>query len=140
VLPVGVALAILVPAALILGFVLGGLQFGDDTARGLGIRVDLARTGLLLVAVGLAGIATASAGPIAFVALVSPQIAQRLVRSARPPLGASLVIGAALTVVADVVARTAFGGVELPVGIVTAVLGAPYLLYLLVRQGREARA
>jgi iron complex transport system permease protein len=140
VLPVGVALAILVPAALILGFVLGGLQFGDDTARGLGIRVDLTRTGLLLVAVGLAGIATASAGPIAFVALVSPQIAQRLVRSARPPLGASLVIGAALTVVADVVARTAFGGVELPVGIVTAVLGAPYLLYLLVRQGREARA
>jgi iron complex transport system permease protein len=140
VLPVGVALAILVPAALILGFVLGGLQFGDDTARGLGIRVDLARTVLLLVAVGLAGIATASAGPIAFVALVSPQIAQRLVRSARPPLGASLVIGAALTVVADVVARTAFAGVELPVGIVTAVLGAPYLLHLLVRQGREARA
>jgi iron complex transport system permease protein len=140
VLPVGVALAILVPAALILAFVLGGLQFGDDTARGLGIRVDLARTALLLVAVGLAAIATASAGPIAFVALVSPQIAQRLVRSARPPLGTSLVIGAALTVVADVVARTAFGGVELPVGIVTAVLGAPYLLYLLVRQGREARA
>ena len=52
----------------------------------------------------------------------------------------SLVVGAALTVISDVVARTAFGATELPVGIVTAVLGAPYLLYLLASYGREARA
>ena len=63
-----------------------------------------------------------------------------LVGGARPPIGMSLVVGAALTVIADVVARTAFGATELPVGIVTAVLGAPYLLYLLARYGREARA
>jgi iron complex transport system permease protein len=138
--PVGIALAVLVPAALLLAHVLGGLQFGDDTARGLGIPVDRARTALLVVAVGLASVATASAGPIAFVALVAPQIAQRLVGGARPPIGMSLVVGAALTVVADVVARTAFGGTELPVGIVTAVLGAPYLLFLIARFGREARA
>jgi iron complex transport system permease protein len=140
VVPVGLALALLVPAALLLAHVLGGLQFGDDTARGLGIPVDRARTALLVVAVGLASVATASAGPIAFVALVAPQIAQRLVGAARPPIGVSLLIGAALTVVADVIARTAFGGTELPVGIVTAVLGAPYLLFLLARHGREARA
>lgn len=140
VVPVGIALLILVPAALVLSFVMGALQYGDDTARGLGVRVDRSRSLLLLVAVVLAGVATASAGPIAFVALVSPQIAQRLVGSSRPPIGASLLIGAALTVIADLVARTAFGGVELPVGVVTAVLGAPYLLYLLVTQGREARA
>jgi iron complex transport system permease protein len=140
VVPVGLALLVLVPAALVLSFVMGALQYGDDTAKGLGVRVDRARSLLLLVAVGLAAVATAGAGPIAFVALVSPQIAQRLVGSSRPPIGASLVIGAALTVVSDVIARTAFGGVELPVGVVTAVLGAPYLLYLLVRQGREARA
>lgn len=140
VVPVGIALAVLVPAALILAHVLGGLQFGDDTARGLGIPVDRARTWLLVVAVGLTAVATASAGPIAFVALVAPQIAQRLVGAARPPIGASLLVGAALTVIADLIARTAFGATELPVGIVTAVLGAPYLLYLLARHGREARA
>lgn len=140
VVPVAVALAVLVPAALILAHVLGGLQFGDDTARGLGIPVDRARTYLLIVAVGLTAVATASAGPIAFVALVAPQIAQRLVGAARPPIGASLLVGAALTVIADLIARTAFGATELPVGIVTAVLGAPYLLYLLARHGREARA
>jgi iron complex transport system permease protein len=89
--------------------------------------------------VGLAAVATSSAGPIAFVALVAPQIAQRLVGAARPPIAASLLVGAALTVVSDVVARTAFAS-PLPVGIITAVLGAPYLLYLLARQGREARA
>jgi iron-siderophore transport system permease protein len=137
--PVGIALALLVPAALVLSHVLGGLQFGDDTARGLGIRVDRARTALLLVAVCLASIAAAAAGPIAFVALVAPQLAQRLSGTARPPLVGSLVVGAALTVVADVVARTAFGGVELPVGIVTAVLGAPYLLLLLARHRRRSR-
>ena len=67
-------------------FGLGALQLGDDTARGLGVRVDRARSALLLTAVGLAAVATASAGPIAFVALVVPQVCLRLVGSARPPL------------------------------------------------------
>jgi len=137
--PVGLGLAVLVPLALLLVFVLGALQFGDDTARGLGVRLEWARTALLLVAVGLASVATASAGPIAFVALVVPQVALRLVGSARPPVLASAVLGAALVVVSDIIARTAFGPVELPVGIVTAVLGAPYLLYLIARR-REVRA
>jgi iron complex transport system permease protein len=140
VVPVGIALLVLVPAALVLSFVMGALQYGDDTAKGLGVKVNVARSLLLLVAVGLAAVATAGAGPIAFVALVAPQIAQRLVGSSRPPIGASLLIGAALTLISDIIARTAFGAVELPVGVVTAVLGAPYLLYLLIRQGREARA
>ncbi len=139
VVPVGVALLVLVPAALVLAHVLGALQLSDDSARGLGIRVDRSRTLLLLTAVGLCSVATASAGPLAFVALVAPQIAQRAVGMARPPITVSLVFGAALTVVADLLARTAFG-TELPVGIVTAVLGAPYLLYLIARHGRKARA
>lgn len=139
VVPVALALVVLVPAALVLAHALGALQFGDDTARGLGMRVDRSRSALLVVAVGLAAIATASAGPIAFVALVAPQIAQRLVGAARPPIAASLLVGAALTVLADVIARTMLP-VALPVGIVTAVLGAPYLLFLLARHGREARA
>jgi iron complex transport system permease protein len=137
VVPVAIALVVLVPAALVLTHLLGGLQFGDDTARGLGIRVDGGRLLLMLVAVALASVAAAAAGPIAFVALVAPQLAQRLSGTPRPPIAGSMSIGAALTVVADVIARTVLGGTELPVGIVTAVLGAPYLLYLLARQRRS---
>jgi iron complex transport system permease protein len=139
VVPVAIALGVLLPAALLLAHLLGGLQFGDDTARGLGIRADGGRLALMLVAVGLASVAAAAAGPIAFVALVAPQLAQRLSGTARPPITGSLAVGAALTVTADVIARTALGGTELPVGVVTAVLGAPYLLYLLFRR-RKARA
>ncbi|GAA1383050.1 iron chelate uptake ABC transporter family permease subunit [Pseudonocardia kongjuensis] len=140
VVPLSIAMAVLVPAALILAHLLGGLRFDDDTARGLGIRVNGARTGLLLVSVGLASVATAAAGPIAFVALVCPQIARRICRVGSPPIAVSMMLGAALTVLADLIARTALGSIELPVGIVTAVLGAPYLLYLLARSRQEARA
>ncbi len=135
VVPVGIALAVLVPVALVLGFGLGALQLGDDTARGLGLRVDRERAALILVAVALAAIATACAGPIAFVALVVPQICLRLAGTARPPLLASAVYGALLMLVSDLIARTVLG-VELPVGIVTAILGAPYLLFLLTRGAR----
>ncbi|MGH3615616.1 MAG: FecCD family ABC transporter permease [Pseudonocardia sp.] len=139
VVPVGLALTVLVPIALLLAFGLGVLQFGDDTARGLGMRINRARAALILVAVGLAAVATSSAGPIVFVALVVPQICQRLVGAARPPLLASAVYGALLTVVADLIARTVLG-VEIPVGIVTAILGAPYLLFLLARRNRGVTA
>lgn len=137
--PVGLALLVLVPIALLLTSGLDVLQLGDDTARGLGMRVDLLRGALVLLAVALAAVATASAGPIVFVALVVPQICLHLVGGGRPPLLASAVYGALLTVGADHIARTALG-VELPVGIVTAVLGAPYLLYLLARRNRGVTA
>ncbi|MFE9743898.1 FecCD family ABC transporter permease [Saccharothrix saharensis] len=139
VVPVGVALAVLVPAALVGSRLLGALQFDDDTVRGLGVRINGARSVMLLLAVVLAAVATAAAGPVAFVALASPQIALRLAGTARPPLLGSAVVGGLLVVVSDLVARLAFGGFELPVGVVTAVLGAPYLMYLLVRSRREAR-
>ncbi len=139
VVPVGIALGVLVPAALLLTSALAVLQFGDDTATGLGLRVHRTRSALILVAVALAAVATACAGPIAFVALVVPQICRRLVGTARPPLLASAVVGALLTVAADLIARTA-PGVELPVGVVTAILGAPYLIHLLVRRNRGVDA
>ncbi|HEU0127340.1 MAG TPA: iron chelate uptake ABC transporter family permease subunit [Pseudonocardiaceae bacterium] len=96
----------LVPIALLLTFGLGALQFGDDTARGLGIRVHWARSTLILVAVGFAAVAASSAGPILFLALVVPQITQRLVCAARPLLLASGVYGALLVVGSDLIART----------------------------------
>ena len=136
VVPVSVALVVLVPAALLLAFGLGALQLGDDLARGLGVRVDRARAALILVAVGLAAVATASAGPIVFVALVVPQICQRLCGASQPPMVTSAIYGALLVTVSDLLARTALA-IELPVGIVTAILGAPYLIYLLARRNRE---
>jgi len=138
VVPVAAALAVLVPVALIGGHVLGALQFGDETSRGLGVRVDLARSGLIVAAIVLASVATAAAGPITFVALATPQIALRLAGTAQPPLFGSVVIGGVLVTLSDLVARTIYR-IELPVGVVTAVLGAPYLMYLLVRSRREAR-
>ncbi|GLZ32907.1 ABC transporter permease [Lentzea sp. NBRC 105346] len=138
VVPIAIALTLLIPAALVQAHVLGALQFGDETSKGLGVRVDKSRTVLILIAIVLASVATAAAGPIAFVALATPQIALRLARTATPPLFGSVVLGGVLTVLADLVARTIYR-IELPVGVVTAVLGAPYLMYLLVRSRREAR-
>ena len=135
VVPVAVALAVLVPAGLLLSFGLGTLQLGDDTARGLGMRVDRSRAALLLTAIGLCAVATASAGPIGFVALVVPQVCLRLVGTDRPPLFASAVYGALLLVAADLVTCTVLP-VELPVGIITSVIGAPYLIWMLARGAR----
>ncbi|RCW40163.1 iron complex transport system permease protein [Halopolyspora algeriensis] len=137
--PVGLALAVLVPVVLVGAHALGALQFDDDTMRGLGVRVTFSRSVFLLAAAVLASLATAAAGPIAFVALATPQIALRLSGTARPPLLASMVLGATLVLGADVISRTAFGTLELPVGVITAVLGAPYLIYLLVHRYREVR-
>ncbi|MDX3102329.1 FecCD family ABC transporter permease [Nonomuraea angiospora] len=133
VLPTALALALLVPLTLLGTRSLDALRFGDDTVTALGVRTNLARALMILAAVLLAAVATASAGPIAFVALASPQIALRLTRSAQPPLLCSAVVGAVLTTAADLIARTAFSPLELPVGIVTAVLGAPYLIHLIWR-------
>jgi iron complex transport system permease protein len=139
VVPLAIAVPVAGTAALIAVFTLGALRMGDDTARALGVRVQLAQAGLLLTAVALASVAVASAGPIAFVALVSPQVTLRLVGSAGPPVLAGGLVGAALVVGSDVVARTVLP-VELPVGIVTAALGAPYLIHLLLRQSRKVSA
>ena len=81
--------------------------------------------------------AVAAAGPIPFVALVVPQIAVRLAGGSRPPLLASALLGALLVVGADLLTRTALPQ-ALPVGILTAVVGAPYLLWLLVRGRRRS--
>ncbi len=134
----GVALLVLVPLALAAGRVLGVLQFGDDTARGLGVRLARAQAAVVVVAVLLVAAAVAAAGPIAFVALIVPQVAVRLTGGSRPPLLASGLLGAALVTAADLLTRTVLPE-ALPVGILTAAIGAPYLLWLLVR-GRRTPA
>lgn len=134
--PLALALAVLVPLSLATGRALGVLQFGDDTARGLGLRLPLAQTAVVLLAVALTAAAVSAAGPITFVALVVPQVAVRLTGGSRPPLLASGLLGAVLVVTADLVTRTVLPE-ALPVGILTAVIGAPYLLWLLVRGRRQ---
>ncbi|WP_327685685.1 FecCD family ABC transporter permease [Streptomyces sp. NBC_00467] len=134
--PLAAAMAVLVPMALLLGRLMRTLQLGDDVARGLGTRVQPVRLAVLLAGVGLVAFGTAAAGPVAFVALAAPQIAQRLARTAWPPPVASGLTGALAVLVSDLIARKLISGTELPVGIVTGVLGAPVLLWLLVRANR----
>ncbi|MHA6757720.1 FecCD family ABC transporter permease [Streptacidiphilus sp. PAMC 29251] len=134
--PLAVALAVLLPTALVLGRLVRTLQLGDDVAAGLGTRVQPVRFAVLLTGVGLIAFGTAAAGPIAFVALAAPQIAQRLARTAWPPTLASGLTGALVVLAGDLIAREVIPGTELPVGIVTGVLGAPVLLWLLVRTNR----
>lgn len=117
----------------------GPLSLGDDNARALGVHVDAARIGTLLLAVALVALATSAAGPIAFVALVAPAIARRLVNDGGAALVASAATGAALTLVADVVGQHALLGVAAPVGIVTGLVGAPYLLWLLATNEKRSR-
>jgi iron complex transport system permease protein len=105
----------------------------DDIALGLGTRLGRVRLGLVALGVAYAAVATSAVGPVEFVALMSPQVARRLARTPEPPLVSSALFGALLVTVADLVARRAFSPLEVPVGVITAVLGAPYLLWLLVR-------
>lgn len=133
---VGFGLLVLVPVVLVLTRHLGVLQFGDDTARGLGLPVERSRLGLVLVAVALASLATAAAGPIGFVALGAPRVALWLARTPGIPVFSAALVGALLVVASDLVARRVLAPTELPVGVVTAVLGAPFLLLLLSRTRR----
>ncbi|MEV4264913.1 iron chelate uptake ABC transporter family permease subunit [Kribbella sp. NPDC049584] len=112
------------------------LQLGDETAYGLGLRVEVSRLGLIVIAVLLAAVATAAAGPIGFVAFVAPPIARRLTRSPGPAMIASGLLGALVVALSDLVAQHAFGDTQLPVGVVTGVVGAPYLMFLLARANR----
>ncbi|PDP85315.1 iron ABC transporter [Glycomyces fuscus] len=137
--PVAAALLVLLPLALAAARTLDVLSYGDDVVRGLGVRLERARTAMLVLAVLLAAFGTSAAGPILFVSLACPQIALRLARTSRPPVLLSALVGAALTCAADLLARNLVG-VQLPVGIVTGCLGALYLVYLLVRGNRKAQA
>jgi iron complex transport system permease protein len=132
------ALALALPAAFALVRRLGVLELGDDVAVGAGVPVHATRVELLAVATVLAGAAVAVTGPIGFVALGAPHIARRLVGHAgAATLGVAALVGALLLLVADVVGQRLFHPTPVAAGVVTAVLGAPYLLWLLHRWGRS---
>jgi len=116
------------------------LSLGDDEAASLGVRVHAARVLTLTLAALVAGAATAVAGSVPFVGLVAPHALRPLVGSvARRLLPASFAGGAVLVVLADLASRTVSTRFELPLGSVTALVGAPYFLLALRRstEGRE---
>ncbi len=114
---------------------LEALRLGDDTAAGLGVRVARARVIVIVAAVGLIASATAITGPIAFVAFLSGPIAARVIGSTGSLLIPSALIGATLVLVGDYAGQFLLPG-RYPVGVITGALGAPYLIFLIVRVNR----
>lgn len=113
---------------------LDALTFGEETAQALGLNLFRARTVVVVAATLTTAAAVASAGIIGFVGLLAPHIARRLVGGAhRLQLPMSALAGGLLVVLADDLARTIMAPLELPVGVLTALLGAPFFLWLLKR-------
>jgi iron complex transport system permease protein len=134
--PVAIAAAVLVPVLLLNERYLDVLRLGDDSASALGVRVQRTRVLLIVSAVALLAFATAASGPIAFVAFMAGPIAARIVGPGASLALPSGLIGALLVLVADLVGQFAFDN-RYPVGVITGVLGAPYLVYLLIRSNRS---
>lgn len=127
-------LGVLTALALYQARTLDVLGLGAAAATGLGANVPRATAALTAVAVGASGLCCAVGGGLTFVGLVCPHVARRLVGpSFRVLVPASVLVGATLMLIADIVSRTLLAPNEIPVGIVAAVIGAPYFLYLLAR-------
>ena len=132
-------LLLFVPLAFLLARDLNALHLGEEVARGLGTQVAWRRGLLMVTAVALAGATVAAAGTIGFVGLMAPHIGRRLVGPDQvgllPTAG---VLGGMIVVASDLVGRTLFAPIELPCGLITAAVGAPFFIYLLWRQRGHA--
>ncbi len=127
-------LLVLIPFTFYKAPVLNVLGLGDQIAIGVGVALEKERFALLAAAVGLASSCAAVSGAIGFVGLIGPHLARQLVGNRHQLLiPASALVGSLLFVVADIVARVLFQPSEIPTGIVIAVIGTPYFLYLLAK-------
>ena len=136
--PLAVTCAVVLPLMWLNSGKLAAMRFGDDTASGLGVRVFSVRVWTIVAAVTLVAVATASCGPVAFVAFMSGPIAARISRSAASLVFPASLVGAVLVLGSDLIGQFAFG-TRYPVGIITGALGAPFLVYLLIRSNRQRR-
>jgi iron complex transport system permease protein len=136
IVPATIALVVLAPVLLGQGRNLDALRLGDDTASAQGVAVERTRVLVIVAAVGLVAFATAAAGPIAFVAFLSGPIAARLAGPGARVLLPSALVGAVLVLGADLLGQNVLG-TRYPVGVVTGVLGSPYLVYLIIRTNRR---
>ena len=112
------------------------LELGDEFATTLGIRVNLVRLVLVLSAVFLIAFATSATGPIAFVAFLAGPIASKMVGQGSPNVLASGLVGALLVLGSDMIGQFVFS-TRFPVGVITGILGAPYMLFLLIGVNRR---
>ncbi|WP_079431631.1 MULTISPECIES: iron chelate uptake ABC transporter family permease subunit [Streptomyces] len=131
--------AVLFPLVLGQSRALRVIEMGDDAAHALGVPVERTRMLLMLAAVVLTTAAAAAAGPVSFVALAAPQLARRLTRSPGSNLLTGALVGAVLLLASDLASQRAFGADQLPVGVVTGLVGGVYLLWLLVMERKAGR-
>ncbi len=131
--------AVLMPLVFGLSRVMAVMRMGEDMATGLGAPVRWVRYALISVAVGFAAAATAIVGPLGFVGLIAPHAARRIAR-AGVGLHTALtaLVGALLVLVADLLGRTLFAPVQIPAGLVTAIIGVPVFVYLLQRAAAKS--
>ncbi|PLP55796.1 Fe(3+)-siderophore ABC transporter permease [Mesorhizobium loti] len=134
VIPAAIGFAAIVPVVVLNARQTTLLEMGDDIASQLGVVPERTRLTMVMAAVGLTAIATAAAGPIAFVALAGPQLARRLTSSPDLPLVSGALMGAVLLLLADLVSQRPPFQVNMPVGLTTGMLGGFYLLWLLTRK------
>lgn len=126
------ALAACLPLSVLVARRLAVLRLPDAVATGLGVRAGRVRLAALALAVVTAGLAVAVGGPLGLVALVAPEAARKVCGPRGVPVVASALAGALLVVVADLAGRTVAAPIEVPVGLVTSVVGGPYLVWLLL--------
>jgi iron complex transport system permease protein len=135
---IGIGLLVLAPIAMILGRQLNMFQLGEDMAVSLGVRTSRMQIAFFGVAAMLSALAVTVAGPVGFVAFVAPHIARRISRTASAAsLPVAMGVGAILVLLADYVGKRIIAPTELPLGLTTTLLGAPYFLYLLVKTDRD---
>jgi iron complex transport system permease protein len=126
--------AALIPIVLLSASRLNAINLGDEIARSLGVRMGAQRAMLLLAAVGLTGAAISQVGALGFVGLIAPHLGRRLVGPAHEGnLFVSGLIGGIIVLASDLIGRAAFAPTEVPAGIITALIGAPFFMYLLWR-------
>ncbi|WKV76399.1 iron chelate uptake ABC transporter family permease subunit [Streptomyces sp. PCS3-D2] len=131
--------AVLFPLVLGQSRALRMIEMGDDAAYAVGVRVERTRLLLMTAAILLTTAASAAAGPISFVALAAPQLARRLTRSPGANLLTASLMGSVVLLLSDWASQRAFGADQLPVGVVTGLVGGVYLLWLLVTERRAGR-
>ena len=133
-----IAMIVAVPLLLVLVRPLGAIRFGDNVAAGLGVNVDKYRVAALFIGVLLVSLATATCGPVAFVALAAPHIAKTLSKDSGVGFTSAALMGSLLVLGSDMIGRYAFGSHILQVGIVTGAIGGLYLIYLIYRERKSA--
>lgn len=130
----GIGLLVALPLVKYLGRTLTLMRFSDSVAIGLGVRLAAMRMLTLVTTVVLTALAVAVAGPVGLIALAAPEMARYLNGHRGVPVLCSALTGALLMTCADLVGRTWLAPIEIPVGVITAIVGGPYLLWILLRQ------